>query len=263
MDGKVLISGAVVGFLVGLTGVGGGSLMTPVLILLLSVRATTAVGTDLVFSAATKALGSLTHIQQRTVDWSASRPLLWGGLPGTAVGVLIAALARRHAGTSTADTLVARAVGVMLIVVALAILMRPALQRWAARWTQPKGPAAARPGRVRVLVTVGCGALIGLVVGSTSIGSGALVVTALLILQPALPLRRVVGTDMVVGFGITAVAGGLALLSGTANLHLAGQLLVGSLIGVYIGSRLSARVPEQVLRPTMAAVLMLTGLKLA
>jgi uncharacterized membrane protein YfcA len=102
-----------------------------------------------------------------------------------------------------------------------------------------------------------------LVVGSTSIGSGSLVVTALLVLRPAMPLRRLVGTNMVVGFGITAIAGLLALLSGLADLYLAGELLIGSLAGLYAGSRLSARVPESMLRPTMAALLMLTGLKMA
>jgi uncharacterized protein len=252
MQPGIIAAGLVIGVLVGLTGMGGGSLTTPFLILFADVKPVLAVGTDLVYSAVTKWVGAGIHLRQRTVDLRLAGLLALGSVPASLLGVrMVAAVG------DDADRLVTHALGVMLAVVAVVLMGRrrleAALERRRSRTVTPDGsPRVRRPATIITL-----GAVVGFLVGMTSVGSGTLVVAALLILLPALPPSRVVGTD------ILQAAAGIAHWSlGNVDFGLAGALLIGSIPGVIIGSRLSLRLPERVLRPALATMLLIVAIRL-
>lgn len=266
LSAGIVAAGFFIGVLVGLTGMGGGSLTTPILILFAGVRPTIAVGTDLVFSAATKWLGASVHLRQRTVDLRLAALLAAGSVPSSLLGV---AAVKRAGGLG--DAFVTHLLGVTLILVAAMLVGRGRLTRLAARRlsypTPPHRPPqeALRPPlqRPHPAVVVGLGAVVGFLVGVTSVGSGTLIVAVLLILYPKLPASRLVGTDVAQAALLTTAAGIAHLGLGHVDLPLAAGLLAGSLPGVAIGSRLSVKAPEAVLRPILAGVLLVVGIKLA
>lgn len=249
MEPGVIAAGFVIGVLIGLTGMGGGSLTTPFLILFAGVGPMVAVGTDLVYSAATKWLGAAIHLRQRTVDLRLAGLVAAGSVPGSLAGV-----AMIHSLGDSADDFVAKGLGVALILVAAVQLLR---SRWADRPPPPDPPRRRSP-----VIAVILGAGVGVLVGLTSVGSGTLVVAGLLLLYPSLPIARIVGTDLVQAAFLTSAAGVAYLVLGRVELGLVGALLVGSMPGVVIGSRLSARAPERFLRPALAGVLVFAGLRL-
>lgn len=257
MELAYIISGLSVGFLVGLTGVGGGSLMTPLLVFLFGFAPTTAVGTDLLFASITKAGGVIVHHRTHgSVDWKIVRRLALGSLP-SAVGVIFC-LEYFAIPKATIASVMTIALGIALILTALALIFRNRLLK-AGKTGESHHPG--RFSRWEAPVTVITGILLGILVTLSSIGAGALGTVALFYLYPRLSTVRIVGTDLAHAIPLTAVAGLGHLHMGNVDFALLGSLLIGSLPGIYVGSHLSARVPEYILRPALASVLMLIGVK--
>jgi len=255
MDIKVILLGLVVGFMIGLTGMGGGALMTPALILLGLARPSLAVGTDLVWNALTKGVGSIVHIRQHTVDNSIVRRLAMGSIPGALAGIGLLAILRRR-GVQHEDKLVVLVLGVALVCVALVLYARMIVG------THLHLPTQERVSRGPWWLTSVVGLVVGFMVSITSVGSGTLIIASLVFIYPATPLKKLVGSDIFHAlFLVGASAIGHAGL-GTINYKLLVGLLVGSVPGVWIGSKLSARFPERVLRPILATTLLYLGVKL-
>ncbi len=253
-DPLYALSGFAVGSLVGLTGVGGGSLMTPLLVLIFGVHPATAVGTDLLYAAITKSAGTLVHGANRTIDWTIVRRLALGSVPAAAV--TLAAVA--GVDTKAAGKTIATALGWALLVTALILLVRPRLVAYvqARRTAPPLAPAVI--GGMTVLF----GAALGVLVTISSVGAGAIGVTVLMLLYPLLPTTRIVGSDIVHAVPLTLVAGLGYWWIGSVDVSMLVSLLAGSIPGVVLASLVSPRIPDGALRPLLSAVLMLVGLKL-
>ena len=248
------VGGFGVGLLVGLTGVGGGSLMTPMLILLFGVAPATAVGTDLLFAAATKSVGTAVHGLGETVDWRVTGRLAAGSIPATAATILL--LSHFGAPTPATNHLMSVVLGFSLLLTAVATLLRARIASFASNRL-----GGVRPERTAAL-TVLTGAVLGVVVSLSSVGAGAIGVTALIVLYPRLPVARIVGSDIAHAVPLTLVAGIGHWELGGVNPALLFSLLLGSLPGIVIGSLLAARVPEFVMRPVLAGALVLVGSRL-
>jgi uncharacterized protein len=249
------VAGFAVGLLVGLTGVGGGSLMTPILILLFGVHPASAVGTDLLYAAATKTAGSLVHGYNRTVDWRVVRHLAAGSVPLTVVTIW--ALSFINLNGAMARELIAGVLTVALFATALSLVFR---DRIIARYATRLATLSSR--QVDVL-TVVVGAVLGVLVSISSVGAGALGVTALILLYPQLPMARVVGSDIAHAVPLTLAAGIGHWWLGSINFDLLLPLLVGSVPGIVLGSYTVAHVPEKTLRLLLAATLVLVATKLS
>jgi uncharacterized membrane protein YfcA len=247
-------SGLMVGTLVGLTGVGGGSLMTPILILVFGISPVAAVGTDLLYAAATKTVGSAVHGAHATIDWRIVGRLALGSVPA-AIATLLA-LNALGIDSHKANALVSEVLGVALLITAAALIFR---KRLLAAYASRVGTLS--PGQT-IRYTVLTGAVLGTLVASTSVGAGALGVTALILLYPKLPAVRLVGSDIAHAVPLTLVAGIGHWFLGNINFTLMGTLLLGSIPGILIGSLLAPRVPEVYLRRAMAAVLVVVAVKI-
>jgi uncharacterized membrane protein YfcA len=258
-----IVSGLLVGFLVGLTGVGGGSLMTPLLVFLFGFAPKTAVGTDLLFAAITKTGGVFVHHgKHRSVEWKIVMQLCMGSIPAalTVIYLLENVFQKDEAVTAVITT----TLGVALILTAVSLMVRG---RMLARMHQSHEPAVQRKthterfGRWQAPITVLTGLILGALVTLSSIGAGALGTIALFFLYPRLATVRIVGTDLAHAIPLTTVAGLGHLHMGNVDFSLLGSLLIGSLPGIYLGSHLSARIPEKVLRPILATLLLIIGVK--
>jgi uncharacterized protein len=252
-----------VGIVVGLTGMGGGALMTPVLVLFFNVLPLTAVSSDLVASAVMKPVGSIVHLRRGTVHLALVKWLCIGSIPGAFSGVLIARALGR--GQQVQDV-IRLALGVALLLAAFGLTVRSYI-RLVERARHRDGRAAPLPqGRpsvdVRPLPTVVLGALGGLVVGLTSVGSGSLIIIALMALYPRLKASELVGTDLVQAVPLVASAALGHILFGDFRLELTTSLLVGCVPGVWVGAHLSARAPGGLVRRALAFVLLASALKL-
>lgn len=246
-----VVSGFAVGFLVGLTGVGGGSLMTPLLVLLFGIHPATAVGTDLLYAAATKTVGTAVHGASGTVDWRIVGRLALGSVPATILTLVI--LAHSGAQNGTTNHIITLVLGLALIATAIAILFRRIIinyfnRRGGARSTQ-------RTARFTILL----GAILGVLVSLSSVGAGAIGVTVLLVLYPSLPANRLVGSDIAHAVPLTLIAGFGHWLMGSVNFDLLASLLCGSIPGIVLGSLIATRIPDKVLRPILASSLALVG----
>ncbi len=249
------MSGFAVGFLVGLTGVGGGSLMTPLLILLFGIHPSTAVGTDLLYAAVTKSVGTAVHGLGGSVDWRLVGRLAAGSVPTTlATGLLLYWFG---ASGGNVAPFVSVVLGIALLITALLLFGRPWLLARLAPYLPPDGPKNA------VALTVLTGAVLGVLVTVSSVGAGALGVTALILLYPRMPTGRVVGSDIAHAVPLTLLAGSLHWLSGSVDWPLFGSLLSGSIPGIIIGSLIAVRVPDGFIRPALASVLVIVGGRLA
>jgi uncharacterized protein len=255
IDPLYSLSGFAVGALVGMTGVGGGSLMTPLLVLLFGIHPATAVGTDLLYAAITKTGGTMVHGLGRTVDWRITGRLALGSVPA-AILTLLAANHYGLLGPHNASMLISTVLGVALILTAIALLFRARLLEIAARRVPELDPRRA------AMLTVVVGVVLGVLVSLSSVGAGAIGMTALVFLYPKLPTARLVGSDLAHAVPLTLVAGLAHWLLGSVDWVLLGSLLVGSLPGIVLGSYAAGRVPESVLRPMLAATLLLVGSKL-
>ncbi len=249
------VAGFAVGLLVGLTGVGGGSLMTPILILLFGIHPAAAVGTDLLYAAVTKTAGSLVHGYNRTVDWSVVRRLAAGSVPMTVL--TMGALSYIDINGAAARQLIAGVLTIALFITALTLVFR---ERIVARYAMRIGRLPAQ--RIAAL-TVGVGAVLGILVSISSVGAGAIGVTALILLYPQLPTARIVGSDIAHAVPLTLAAGIGHWLLGSINLDLLVPLLLGSVPGIVLGSYTAARVPETALRLLLAGTLIVVATKLS
>jgi len=248
-------AGFLVGVLVGLTGVGGGSLMTPILLLVFGIKPSVAVGTDLLFAAITKSGGSWVHHKHDNIDWHITGRLAAGSVPATAVTLwVLSQIGVDNHGTSN---LISRALGVALLLTASSLIFRRHLLAFARRRTTTE-----RTEKQTARLTVVLGVVVGVLVSITSVGAGALGVTALVFLYPHLPTRRIVGSDIAHAVPLTLVAGLGHWWLGTVDLPLLLNLVLGSLPGIALGAHLVSRVPERGLRSLLAAVLLLVGGKL-
>lgn len=257
MDWLYTVSGFVVGLTVGVTGVGGGSLMTPLLVLLFGVSPATAVGTDLLYAALTKTLGGWVHSRNGTVDWKVVKRLSLGSLPAALFTIALfkyLALDER-----TLSSLMTCVLSIALLLTATALLLKDWIGKIARR---DDGTVYELHHRHLPAATVATGVIVGVLVTISSIGAGVLGTVALLFLYPRLSAAKVVGTDIAHAVPLTAVAGLGHMTLGTVDWVLLGSLLLGSLPGIYLGSHLSAKVPEKVLRPLLAVMLLIIGVRL-
>jgi uncharacterized membrane protein YfcA len=254
LDLATTLSGFGVGIIVGLTGIGGGALMTPLLVLVFGVAPHTAVGTDLLFACITKVFGVLVHGRRGTVDWQVVRRLATGSLPAALATVLLLA----YYGTSEARSeVILTGVSVALVLTATGLLFRRRLQEVG------KSLRSRAPGRFKQAqpsLTVVAGAVVGLLVALTSVGAGALGTVALVYLYPfRLTAPKLVGTDLAHAIPLALVAGAGHLMLGHTDFALLANLLLGSIPGILLGSSLSTRAPEALIRNAMAAVLLVVA----
>lgn len=247
------LAGVLVGMLVGLTGVGGGSLMTPLLVLLFGFHPTTAVGTDLLYASATKAVGTGVHGSRGTVDWHVVRRLALGSIPATLATLLVLS---RVPKSDTTSSVIALILGVALVATAVALFFR---QRIVARLA----PRFERlPAHRLAQLTTLLGVALGVMVSLTSVGAGALGMTALLILYPHLPVKRLVGSDIAHAVPLTLIAGLGHWWIGSVDVGLLVSLLLGSVPGIIVGSLIATRVSDRVLTPVLAVTLAIVGVRL-
>jgi hypothetical protein len=251
IDPLYTLSGFCVGLLVGLTGVGGGSLMTPLLILVFGIHPASAVGTDLLYAAATKTAGSLVHGFAGTVEWRIVGLLASGSLPAAIVTLLILS----HFGPNGGEVgrVITFALGLALLATATVLMFRSRLI--AALGSRIRPASGGRTASLTVLTGMALGVLVSL----TSVGAGALGVTALIMLYPALSMVRIVGSDIAHAVPLTLVGGVGHWIAGSVSGAILISLLIGSLPGIVIGSYAAAHIPEKVLRLSLAAVLLVVG----
>jgi uncharacterized membrane protein YfcA len=256
VDFALIAFGLGVGLLVGMTGIGGGSLMTPLLILVFGVKPVTAVGTDLAYGAVTKTVGGIKHWRQRTVDWKLSTWMALGSVPAAIAGVWVLEAIESAAGADFDDLL--------LTVLASALLLCGAATLGRAlflkRLDEKERESADLTPRSRV-AAVTMGVLVGFILGVTSAGSGALIAVGLILIFRLVP-RRVVGTDVFHAAILLWAAAAAHIVAGNVDFALAGTILLGSVPGVWLGSHWSVRVPVAVLRTTLAVLLIGAGLGL-
>jgi hypothetical protein len=257
-----IVSGLLVGFLVGLTGVGGGSLMTPILVFIFGFAPKAAVGTDLLFAAITKTGGVFVHHgKHRSVEWKIVIHLCLGSIPA-AMGVIYL-LENVYTKNEAITAVITNSLGVALICTALALFVRNHLvnRRKLDNTARERITHTERFGKWQPFITLLVGLFLGVLVTLSSVGAGALGTVALLFLYPRLSTVRIVGTDLAHAIPLTAVAGLGHWHMGNVDFGLLGSLLIGSLPGIYLGSHLSARIPEKVLRPILATLLLIIGVK--
>jgi len=256
LDPLNALAGLLVGLLVGLTGVGGGSLMAPILILLVGVAPVTAVGTDLWFAAITKTVGGAVHQRFGQPDWQVVRRLLIGSIPAAVLTIFT--LSTIHA-SQLRNGLIIHTLGVLLMATAVATL----LQRGLAQRILARQDSLRQLRLWQLPLTVAAGVVLGVLVTLTSVGAGALGATVLLALYPArMTMNRLVGTDIIHAVPLTVVAGIGYLVLGQVDVILLGSLLIGSIPGIVLGSMVSSRSSDRLVRPVLALVLLIVGVRM-
>ncbi|MBI1397827.1 MAG: TSUP family transporter [Betaproteobacteria bacterium] len=257
METQFVLSGLLVGVVVGLTGVGGGSLMTPLLVTLFGVPPATAIGTDLLYAGITKGVGSAFQGWQRRVDWRVTGLLVAGSLPASVLSA--AFLSRLSLESGGGARFLTTALAAALLLTALVLPLRGRLAR---ATSVAAGGHRLRPGLRLGIATVAVGVLLGVFVTLTSVGAGALGTLALCFLYPRLPTNEVIGTELAHAVPLTLVAGAGHAIFGVVDYGLLASLLLGSVPGVLLGSVLGGRTPEQPLRVALSVVLALVSVKL-
>src|SRR6266545_64946 len=262
IDWSIALASVIVGFTVGLTGMGGGALMTPILLIFFGVTPTAAVSSDLVAAMVMKPVGGGVHIRRKTVRWELVRWLFIGSIPAAFGGVL---LLHATGDSEAVETTTKVFLGVTLVLAAAAMVFRS--------WLQARRSAEARAGRrvtlgpggsidVRIPITVMIGAVGGLLVGLTSVGSGSIIIVCLMLTYPTLRGSQLVGTDLVQAVPLVTSAALAHILVGDLELGLTASILIGALPAVYVGARLSSKAPEGLIRPAIVLVLLASALKL-
>jgi uncharacterized membrane protein YfcA len=265
VDPRFALIGLIIGFLIGLTGMGGGSLMTPVMILIMGVKPAIAVGTDLAYSAVTKIVGGTAHFRQGTVHRKTAYLLGAGSIPATILGVGVTT-AIKQSDPDLVNVFLLHTIAWVLILVAVVMVAQPFLKRWAHRagmrrdsdWRDDLRSLGDRKPWLVSLI----GAAVGFLVGLTSVGSGTLIIVSLLFLYPRWQSKDLVGTDVFHAAMLVSAAGIAHFAAGNVNVSMMLSLLVGSVPGVLIGSRLAIGFPEGLLRLSLASVLLVSGSKL-
>jgi uncharacterized membrane protein YfcA len=260
LDPWKALAGAIVGFTVGLTGMGGGALMTPILVLVFGVDPGTAVSSDLLASLVMKPVGASVHLRRGTVNWSLARWLAIGSVPAAFAGVFV--LNELGSGEDVAKQ-VKNLLGWALLVAATSMVARAYLNaRTRARALGLETITDDQPILVKRTATMVIGVAGGFIVGMTSVGSGSLMMVMLLLLYPRLSAKRLVGTDLVQAIPLVASATLSHMLFGHVDFGITASLLVGSIPGVYVGAKVSSRAPDTIIRPALVVILVASALKL-
>jgi uncharacterized protein len=250
--------GLLVGFLVGLTGVGGGSLMTPFLILTLGVPAPTAIGTDMVYATATKSVGSVQHYRQQSVNLEIAIFLGLGSIPASLLGVRTLEWIKHSFDPERVDAIMATVIAASLVLVGASLIFRTFMpERWVERKTH-RWNGKGSMSRKRRIFTIVFGAMGGYLVGLTSIGSGSIMAVILLLLYPIAP-AVIVGTDIAHATVLSLVTGVAHMTQGNVDFSLAGMLLLGSIPGVVIGSKVAPLLPSRPLKVILSLMLVIVG----
>ncbi len=258
VDGYVALAGLIVGFVVGLTGMGGGALMPPFLVLLFHIQPLTAVSSDLVAAMVMKPVGAAVHARRRTVRWDLVRWLMIGSVPSAFAGVFVL---RAFGNSETLQNRLKIFLGATLLLACAAMVFKAWLD--SRRTGRPLTEAELRRSlKIRPVRTIVIGAVGGLMVGMTSVGSGSVIIIALLLLYPSLRGPQLVGTDLAQAIPLVVSAGLAHLLFGDFQLGLTSSILIGSIPGVYMGAKLSAKAPDGLIRASLVFVLLGSGLKL-
>ena len=255
IDPLFSLSGFLVGMLVGMTGVGGGSLMTPLLILLFGIHPSTAVGTDLLYAAATKTVGSMVHGYARSIDWRVVGRLAIGSVPATVMTLSVLSLFNIKGDVMSG--LITMVLSVALFSTAVVLIFGGSIvTAYRARVTEldPKRTATS---------TVLVGFALGVLVSISSVGAGAIGVVALVMLYPRMPIAKIVGSDIAHAVPLTLIAGLGHWIMGSVDWHIIASLLVGSLPGIILGSYFAHRVPERVLQVVLAITLFVVASRIA
>jgi hypothetical protein len=258
IDLLIALAGLFVGFVVGLTGMGGGALMTPMLVLFFGVQPLAAVSSDLVASLVMKPVGGLVHLRRGTVHKELVGWLVLGSVPAAFCGVLV--LKAVGNGSTVQDT-VKISLGVALLIAVAMMLFKAVLGVRRRALLGPEGDSDPQI-KVKRLATVAIGAIGGLIVGMTSVGSGSLIIVALLLVYPQLKTNDLVGTDLVQAVPLVGAAALGHIIFGSFSLGLTSSILIGSIPGVYLGARASAVAPGWIIRRALAFVLLASALKL-
>ncbi|MFZ7943330.1 sulfite exporter TauE/SafE family protein [Neobacillus sp. 19] len=253
MEIGIIVMGVFVGFLVGLTGVGGAALLTPIL-MLIGINPLVAVGTDLFYNSITKLFGTIQHWRQKTINGWLVLYLSFGSIPGAVIAIVL--LRCFDFNSHNLELIIKHSIGYVLIFVATAMMFQLFLSNHFKTESVETNPIEGKKG-----ITILIGFLLGFVVGLTSIGSGSLFALALLYIY-RIRASKVVGTDIAHAFALVTVAGLLHAGYGNVDFLLAANLLIGSIPGVIIGSTLSAKVPAKPLRIIMAMIILISGVKL-
>ncbi|MEE8321930.1 MAG: sulfite exporter TauE/SafE family protein [Gammaproteobacteria bacterium] len=259
MDSAFIFAGFLVGFIVGLTGVGGGSLMTPILVLGFAIKPAIAVGTDLLYAAITKSGGVFVHNKHSNIEWEIVFLMASGSIPATLISIFT--LKHLAAAGINYEHLITTTLSIALILTSSVLLFKNKLQVLSRN--ERLAPVRAMHQRLRKPMTIAAGALIGTLVTFSSVGAGALGAAILFFLYPRMRAIAIVGTDIAHAVPLTAIAGLGHVHLGTVDFILLGNLLIGSLPGIYLGSHLGTQLPDKVVRPMLASMLLLIGVRLA
>jgi len=251
-----ILAGAGVGFAVGLTGVGGGSLMTPLLILF-NFPTHIAIGTDLIYAAVTKSSGVIAHARQATINWDIVYRLSLGSIPSSIATVY---LIKNHFGSPESyQHILLTTLGLMLIITAIVIVLKPKLQRSFDITNSEHSRLKRHQGKLTTLM----GVFLGICVTLTSVGAGAFGAAILMLLYPRLNSVTIIGTDIAHAVPLTFIAGLGHMQLGNVDFALLGSLLIGSIPAIHIGSKLSKKLPNNLLQPILASILFFIGVKYA
>jgi uncharacterized membrane protein YfcA len=261
LDLPLAVGGLLVGVIVGLTGMGGGALMTPMLVFFFHASPLTAISSDLVASFVMKPAGAVVHLRAKTVNMTLVKYLCLGSVPAAFAGAWLISLQERGA---ELDTLLKPLLGLALLVAAAGLVMRALLQMW--QNALPLGEGAVRLSRPEVVVrpipTIVLGAVAGFIVGITSVGSGSIIIVALLLIYPGLKASSLVGTDLTQAIPLVGAAALGHLLFGDFSMTITASLLLGAVPGAFIGAHISSRAPGGVIRRALAVLLLASGLRL-
>lgn len=273
MDYRISLVGLFIGFLVGLTGMGGGSLLAPILILFFRIPPVWAVGTDIAYSAVTKAVGSMVHIRQKQVNFKVALWLACGSAPATLLSIGLVQYLRKHY-SGAINGVILHTLGFTLLTVAVLLIIKPYILKYLERRNLETRKQAPPQGEIttkgptrwehyyRPTLTILIGAVVGFLVGLTSVGSGSLIIVSLVFLFPKLGPKELVGTDIFQAFLLLTSGVVGYFVAGTINWTFVVLLLIGSLPGVFIGSISSKYIPDRFMRPMLATVLAISGFKL-
>ncbi len=261
MDAGIALAGLVVGIVVGLTGMGGGALMTPVLVFFFRVDPLTAISSDVVSSLFMKPAGAIVHIVRKTANLELVLWLCIGSVPAAFLGAMVVDHLKVVPGF---EQLLLGMLGVALLLAASGLIIRSWFQMTRKRlpWGEGPAPMTSADVQVRRLPTVLLGVLGGAMVGMTSVGAGSLILTLLLVLYPQLKPSQLVGTDLVQAVPLVAAASVGHLMFGQVSLGITGSMLLGAIPGAFIGAQISSRAPGGIIRRALAVLLMASGLKL-
>jgi len=254
LNGYLSIAGLMIGFLVGLTGMGGGALMTPVLVFVFGFQPTMAIGTDITYAAVTKIAGSYKHWRQGSVDIPLALWLALGSIPASLIGVFTIAYVKSHYGVELIDGILYKAIGSALMIVGVLLIVKVVMHVDAAHRREN-----IKMTRRMKVGTVVLGLCTGFVIGFTSVGSGTLLAVFLILMYP-LTTDRIIGTDIFHAMILLVVTAVAQIGVGNVDLWMVASLLMGSIPGVLLGSQLTVKAPTRVLRSILAAVLFLSGL---